>query len=362
MADLGAAGAWRAGPAGWWRNWWDSRHPRTERWLLTQRSVYILPTSAGWLYAALLIALLLGSINYQLNLGYLLTFVLASAGVVAIHATHATLRGLELSLRNDGPTPVRGHVGQVIELPLHLQDTLQRGALARWLFLGRHGIGLSWSARQSGTPGEAGLQWIDVPTGGSQDLRLGHAPLQRGPQLLPALRIESRFPLGLLRAWSVWRPAAQILVWPAAEADPPPMPPLTASGDDTTPDSAPRPSWMARGSDFPEPDGVRPWRRGDSPSQVLWRLSARQLDSGGELLVREHRAPPQRGRLLAWQHTAALGGDAEARLSRLCAWVLMAERAGLRTTLRLPGAEVGEGSGAAHRLVCLDALANARVD
>ena len=33
--------------------------------------------------------LLLASINYQLNLGYILTFLLAGSGIVSMHVTHS---------------------------------------------------------------------------------------------------------------------------------------------------------------------------------------------------------------------------------------------------------------------------------
>ena len=54
---------------------------------LTQGNVYILPTRAGWMFALTLLVLLLASINYQLNLGYVLTFLLAGSGVVSMHVT-----------------------------------------------------------------------------------------------------------------------------------------------------------------------------------------------------------------------------------------------------------------------------------
>jgi hypothetical protein len=43
---------------------------------------------------ATLLVLLVASINYQLNLGYLLTFLLAGSALVGMHVCHATLRGL----------------------------------------------------------------------------------------------------------------------------------------------------------------------------------------------------------------------------------------------------------------------------
>ena len=69
------------------------------RCTLTQRNIYILPTKAGLAFALTLMVLLLASINYQLNLGYVLTFLLAGSGVVSMHLTHGTLRGLTLHLQ-----------------------------------------------------------------------------------------------------------------------------------------------------------------------------------------------------------------------------------------------------------------------
>ena len=59
------------------RRWWQARHPRTDSWTLTQRNIYIVPTGAGFVFALVLAVMLLAAINYQLNLGYVLTFLLA---------------------------------------------------------------------------------------------------------------------------------------------------------------------------------------------------------------------------------------------------------------------------------------------
>ena len=65
------------------------RHPRFANWLygftppehgtvvLVHRRVYIVPARLGWLFAATLAILLIGSINYALSLGFALTFLLA---------------------------------------------------------------------------------------------------------------------------------------------------------------------------------------------------------------------------------------------------------------------------------------------
>src|SRR5829696_8032835 len=85
------------------RAWVQAHQPRTDTLLLTQRNVYILPTRAGWMFGLTLLVLLVASVNYQLNLGYVLTFLLAGSGVVSMHLTHATLRGLTLHLKPVAP-------------------------------------------------------------------------------------------------------------------------------------------------------------------------------------------------------------------------------------------------------------------
>jgi uncharacterized protein (DUF58 family) len=48
---------------------------------------------------------------------------------------------------------------------------------------------------------------------------------------------------------------------------------------------------------------------------------------------------------------------AEARLSRLARWVMLAQERGVRYGLRLPGVEVPLGEGFPHRERCLKELA-----
>jgi uncharacterized protein (DUF58 family) len=83
----------------------------------------------------------------------------------------------------------------------------------------------------------------------------------------------------------------------------------------------------------------------------VWKKVARS----GELVSRETSGAAQRELWLAWADTG--GGDSERRLSRLAAWVLLAEREGIDCGLRLPGAELPCGQGDAHRRAALDLLA-----
>jgi uncharacterized protein (DUF58 family) len=60
-------------------------------------------------------------------------------------------------------------------------------------------------------------------------------------------------------------------------------------------------------------------------------------------------------RWLDW-HALPAGMPAEARLSRLCAWLLAAGDEA-EVGLRLPGVEIRPAHGAGHRRACLEALA-----
>jgi hypothetical protein len=65
--------------------------------LLDSRRVYILPTRAGMLFAAAMLMMLVGSINYMLQLGFMLTFLVTSMALVAMYHTHRNLARLALT-------------------------------------------------------------------------------------------------------------------------------------------------------------------------------------------------------------------------------------------------------------------------
>ena len=61
-------------------------------------------------------------------------------------------------------------------------------------------------------------------------VRLAFEPARRGWSPVPAVVVETRYPFGLMRAWSVWRPAAQVLAAPRPEQPAPPLPTGAAEG------------------------------------------------------------------------------------------------------------------------------------
>lgn len=307
------------------RLWAESRLPLADTITLTQRNVYILPTRAGWMLGLTLLVLLVASINYQLNLGYLLTFLLAGSAVVGMHVCHGTLRGLTMNLTPPEPQ----FAGTSAPLTVVLTNT--RRAV-------RYGIGVG----VLDTPAADRWVWADVPAEGAASVQVAFRPERRGLHRVPTLTAETRFPLGTFRVWTVWRPAAQVLVYPAPEPVPPPLPPGEPRAGS---------AGLARAPAVGEFDGVRAYRRGDPMKLVVWKKAAKT----DELVSRDAQ---QAQRQELWFDFAQAGSvPTEARLSRLAAWVLQADKLGVDYGLRLPGRELPPESGEAHKRRCLEALA-----
>src|SRR4051794_33742087 len=237
------------------RQWWQARLPLTDTYTLTQRNVYILPTRPGWMLGLTLVVLLIGSINYQLNLGYLLTFMLAGSAVVGMHVCHATLRGLTLNLL----APVPQFAGAAATLSAVLSNSRKSV---------RHSIGLAVLDATH----EDHWTWTDVPAQGSCTVQGAFRPEKRGLHRVPPLTAETRFPLGTFRVWTVWRPAAQVLVYPAPELHPPPLPP----GEPRAGGGAP-----ARGQHSGGLEGGRGYRPGGPPKLVGWEKGGKAQEPGG---------------------------------------------------------------------------------
>lgn len=314
------------------RAWWIQRITATDHLVLTQKNVYIMPSKPGWMLALTLLVLLIASINYQLNLGYLLTFLLAGSAVIGMHICHATLRGLSLQLL----PPEAQFMGHDVRLDISLANAKKST---------RYSIGMS-------VLGSTHWAWSDVPAQGSSTIQIGFMPHQRGLHSVPALTAETRFPLGTFRVWCVWRPAAQVLIYPAPEASPPPLPPSEPRGAGNQ---------LTRQRSSGEFDGVRAYQRGDPLKLVVWKKAAKAIANGSDELISRDNQQAQRNELWLDYAQTGLRSDAgrytEAQLSRLCAWILQAEKLEVDYGLRLPGLEIPPNHGQAHQIRCLEALA-----
>lgn len=304
-----------------WRQWADRRCAPCDSLQLTRHNVFILPTAAGVAYGGLLVLLLLTAINYQNSLIYLLTFLLGMLYFLSIVQTFRAVAGLRITLVRAG----EGFVGNEAQMLLRLQAGK-----------GVDYPGLSIMTKGLHHPLELGIrkgQLRDCP----MPLRLD----RRGPVSLPRVRIESRFPFGLLRAWTWFRPASLGLAWPR----PLPAPPGTGPGGDGDGPATPRPQG---GDDWLE---LRPYRRGDLLQRVQWKRFARS----GEMVTADPKSFPADPLWIDYQQFA--GYSQEQRLSFMAGQVERFHAVGRPYGLRLPGREIRPASGRRHRLQCLRTLA-----
>ncbi len=340
-----------------WRRWIDERSPRRDRMTFTQRNVYIVPNKGGLGYTVVVLVLLLAAINEQLNLAYALAFLLGGVGLAAMWLTHGNLRGLSVSLGSLNSV----HAGQPLPVPV----VLEAGKRAR----GRYGLLITQPERALGrlpsrwrrkaraqalADAAARAASVDVHTevaaGHPQQTTVAVETPARGWLSLPRFRVQTTYPLGLFHAWGYWRAEQRVLIWPALETTPPPLPDVPADGGGPVGLSA---------TTVELPDGLRPWRRGDTIRSVAWKKSATRLASGQSPVSREAAGRPRQERWIEWEHASGLA--TEARLSRLATWLVMAERQasedGQPYGLRLPGLSVPPAHGPVQLHQCLDALA-----
>ncbi len=306
-------------------NWvFQPRGPETGDVFLNQRRVFIFPTRYGLLFVLSLLAMLAGSINYDLSLGFVLTFFLASTGLVAM--LHTFRNQVHLILRPLRAEPVFAGELAAFDLLLVNQKNIERASI--WLRC------IETSVAADVPPNQNTLTTLRVP-----------APV-RGWQRLPRLTVETRYPLGLLRAWSYWQPDMPCLVYPCPAAAGLALPIAPEGSGDGAP----------AGSGTDDFAGLREHAASDSPRHIAWKSATLALETGGPLLTKHFFGTATRD-LILHLDTLPAGLGLEEKLSQLTRWVLDAEAARQPYRLVAGAHDIGPGLGNAHRAESLRALA-----
>ncbi len=287
---------------------------------LDRSRVFILPTASGLLFAVMLLIMLFGAINYNNSMAHLFTFLVGSMAMVSILHTYRNLAQLSFSVGKTTSVFAgsRAGFGILVTNPSRFP---------------RYGIQLH-------TPGQPAVP-IDIEEQHTGTATLYREAPRRGVLPLGRWTVSTRYPLGLFRAWAHLELQAECLVYPRP-ANHQPVQQSPAYKPHQTGD---------RGRGVDDFAGFRPYRPGDSPRHVFWKAAAREQS----LLVKQFGGDRADEVWLDWD--ALPGRDTEARLSQLCRWVLDAHRNQQAYGLRLPGIEIGIGSGNRHKRRCLEALA-----
>ncbi|KAF0205920.1 MAG: hypothetical protein FD173_609 [Gallionellaceae bacterium] len=287
--------------------------------VLNQRRIYIIPTRQGLGFALVLVLMLLGDINYNLSLGYVLTFLLATAGGMSMLHAFRNMAQLEIKA---------GHVAPVFT-----------DEQARFVFhfnnpgtLDRHQLHLH---------DDTGHRTVfDLPAQRSTAIELPLPATRRGWLDSGRLTLHTEFPLGLFHAWTYIHFDVQCLVYPKPAA----AQPLPAVSSQNGNGKA-----MTKGDeDF---SGLRNYVAGDALPRIAWKALAREQG----LQVKQFSAPQGQDLWLDWSQLPNIA--TERKLELLTRWVLDAEAQGLHYGLRLAQLELPPAQGSTHRAECLRVLA-----
>jgi uncharacterized protein (DUF58 family) len=308
-----------------WQRWINRRIPPAKIVTLDQRRIFIFPTRTGLAFLFTLLIMLVAAINYQNNMSFALTFLLANLFVIAVLHTFANMAGLTIHAVRASPV----FAGQRSEFEILLSRNNGRNYYAI------HG---GWKGADSVT--------VNVVEQDEVHAQLFVETEQRGWHNPGRLLLETVYPLGLLRTWTWVDLDIHALVYPHPLASGP-LPGIAAQKPDGS--SVP----IAGSDDF---YGLRDYQRGDSLRHVSWKSVAK----GQPLQTKQYIAYADRSVWLDW--TLFDGLPVEQRLSHLCYWVLEFDRANEEYGLRLPGVVVPPDCGDSHRQIVLRHLALYGID
>ncbi|TDJ42601.1 MAG: DUF58 domain-containing protein [Gammaproteobacteria bacterium] len=287
---------------------------------LSARRTYILPTGVGMIYALMSFAMLMGSMNYNNNLSFLLTFLLIALGFVAMHQCQRNLVGLDVSFA--GVEPVFAGQSSQFRIVVTNHSKSPRNRIRLYV--------------------DTTLSDIhDLEPGESQVFVIALATDKRGWVKLKRFGIRTLFPFELFRSWAWLHMDIRGLVYPKPLDDAPPPPASQMALGHRQHD--------ARGEeDFA---GLRRFVVGDSPRNVAWKAYARS----GQLLSKQFSGADTSSQWFDFSEFDNVG--VEERLSTLARWIIDADRTNEDYGLKMPSDDIAPAHGEAHRHRCLEALA-----
>jgi len=291
---------------------------------LNRSHLTLRPTQHGIIFIAILIAMFLGSINYNNNAGFTLVFLLGTMALISLFHSYKNFVGLEV---------VQSHVE-----PVFIGETLVFSFRIKPLKSVKFKQGQALFAQFDGTTSASFLPGMSMR---QADLEM--KAKTRGVLNPGDLTLFSTYPFGLFRLTARIPVKTQGLVYPKPIAGP--ISTLLAGGREHGEKSDDR----AGPDDF---QGLAPYVPGNPMGRISWKTYSRGLgifiknftaETGGEILL---------------DMDLIKSGGVEEKLSLLCRAVLDAEKENLRYGLRLAnGVNIAFDNGRPHCHKCLKALA-----
>jgi uncharacterized protein (DUF58 family) len=300
---------------------------KIRRYMVQENRIYIMPSGAGVVYLISLVILVLTAATYNNNLIFMLTFFLASLFFVAMLQTHFNLR----SVRLDFMSVDDAFEGERLTLLFRLHQR-RRG---RKYSLALRCASKEWSTLES--PRE------DLtPRDSSKSIRLAVKAWKRGVHPVPEVVLETYYPLGLFRAWKVFRAQGEMIVYPVPKGEQTLEPEAFEYGEEELGLRA------SPEGDFGE---LKTYQPGESYHQIAWKHYART----GHLYSKVHWGEEHKFYHIPW--APPMGQASESYLQQMSQWVSHAVEENATFEMELPMSKITAGVGQDQGKVCWRALA-----
>lgn len=299
--------------------WTAKRFPPRREVELDQKTIFILPTSQGFFFFLVLFLLFIAAINYENNMIFSVVFLLASMFVVSILHTYRNLAGLTLAISHTQPV----FLGEKAEVEIALKRSGKRLHEA---------LDLRWQDALAVT--------AEVVENEETMVKFFVPAKCRGWYRPGRMHVSTRYPVGLLRAWSTPQLDAAILVYPK---------PIKGG-------ALPASVGVDENGDMSEQDGgdeyygMRDYQAGDPLRRVAWK----QFGRSGQMYSKQYKMLGDSHHWIDWY---GFRGDAEMVLSQMCYWALTLEKRNKDYGLVLPAIKIQPHRGDDHLRLVLRHLA-----
>lgn len=289
------------------------------RRFIAENRIYILPSGRGVTFLATVVVMVLTGATYDNNLVFLLAFLLFAVFVVAMLQTHNNLKGVRIEFI--GAEEAFAEENQKLLFSLQKKRTRSKS-----------GLRVRTRSRQFRTV-MSSLQNMKADAL-TKSVFIEVRSSQRGMFPLPEIYLETFFPLGLFRAWKIFRPQGELTVYPKPEGSQD-LEAIESDGGELETGLRAAPT-----GDFGELKG---YQTGESYHQIAWKAYARS----GQLYSKVHWGAEHRHYRIPWVRS----------LGQMSRWIVKAAEEDASFEMEMPTFKIPPGRGPEQARLCLRALA-----
>ncbi len=294
--------------------------------VIRQNQIYIVPSGKGFLFLGLVVVMILTAATYNNNLIFILSFFLFSAFFVSMLQTHYNLKGVRLRFVGSE----EAFEGDSLALLFHIEQSRPR-----W----KKGLEIRTRSKRFKTLSKNYEEVL--PSEGFKATRVEILAWKRGEFDIPEMVLETYIPLGLFRAWKIFRPQGKVLIYPKPVPGHALSPVSFDQGEEemglrNSPDG-----------DFGE---LKTYLPGESYHQIAWKHYART----NELYTKVHWGAEHRHYVIPWIGRAS---ELEKNLSQMSAWIKSASDENASFEMETSTSKIEPGRGLEHAKLCWRTLA-----